>query len=394
MKKHASALALAALLAVPAAHAQVAVNFGGEFEANAYNIDLDNGGEDVRAVQQLLRLAATVKLDDGVQVVTRMNLMDNTWTGDTRSGVTGTDQPFSPDAGDTVSLDLGYLQLPLGPGVLRIGRQESNWANCFVSCDDRRDRIIWVGQIGGFTAGAIYDKRNEGVAAAAPGQDVRAIDDDATGYSVFAVGKLGPVLAGLLYYHLRFDDQFALPALADDELNLVTPYFQGKFGAIEASGAFAWQDHPAFDDEQLGGYLRAGYNFGIAKVDGQVLWTDGYAPNQGWDTFSSLINNSPENDNSPITVARVGPDTLGVAVRGTFNVGQQLKLVGAAGIYDDGDDTTFGGTDTESTFADLQAQYQMTKSTLVWATAGRVNLDTPTGDRDIDGFSLNVKTKF
>lgn len=391
MKKHASALALAALLAVPAAHAQTAVDFSGELEVNGYNLDFDAGGDDTRGLQQLLRLGATVKLDQGVQVVTRMNLMDNRWEGDQRADVVGSpapgdelNTPFSPDAGDVVTLDLGYVQLPMGPGVLRIGRQESNWANCFVSCDDRRDRIIWVGQVGGFTSGVIYDKRAE---------INPSVDDDVTGYSAFAVGKVGPVLAGLLFYHVRYDESFPDPRRADDELNLLSPYFQGKLGGIEASGAFAYQDNPLFDDEQLGAYLRAGFNLGAIKLEGQALWTDGYAPNQGWDTFSSMINNSPENDNSPVSVARVGGDTLGFAARVTGNLNNQLKLVGAAGMYDDGDDTVFG-SDTETTFVDLQAQYQMTKSTLLWATAGRVSLDTPAGDADLTGLSLNVKTKF
>src|SRR5690606_19710884 len=159
MKKHASALAIAALLAAPAAHSAVAVDFNGEFEANAVNLDNDEPGqEDGRGILQLLRLGANIKLDDGVQIVTRMNLSNREWSGD-RSGIDGA---YSPDAADNVTLDLGYLQLPLGPGILRIGRQESNWGNCFVSCDDRRDRIQYVTRLGGTNIGLGYDKRVEG----------------------------------------------------------------------------------------------------------------------------------------------------------------------------------------------------------------------------------------
>lgn len=386
MKKYASALAIAGLLAAPAAHSAAAVDFNGEFEVNAYNVDLDTpGGDDRRALQQLLRLGANVKLDDGVQVVTRMNLSNRTWTGDVGTQAVPSEQ-FSPDAAGNVTLDLGYLQLPLGPGVLRVGRQESNWANCYVSCDDRRDRILYATRLGTTNVGLIYDKRQELTVDG---------DNDFTGYSAYAVGKFGPVLAGLLIYHARFDDAWPNPAQADENLTLVSPYFQGKLAGFTVDGAIGFQ-HQSFADNLKGAYLRAGYDLGVAKVDAQVLWSDGYAPNQGFDTFSSMINNSPENNNSPTSVARVGGDTLGFAARVVGNVTNQVKLVGAAGIYMDGDDATFGSpTDTDMTFLDLQAHYQATKSTLIWATAGRVQVDPDGGSkRDIDGMSLNIRTSF
>lgn len=391
MKKHASALAIAALLAAPAAHSAVAVDFNGEFEANAVNLDNDAPGqEDGRGILQLLRLGANIKLDDGVQIVTRMNLSNREWSGD-RSGIDGA---YSPDAADNVTLDLGYLQLPLGPGILRIGRQESNWGNCFVSCDDRRDRIQYVTRLGGTNIGLGYDKRVEGQFGPGPNTD-----DDLTGYYGFAVGQLGPVVAGLLIYHLRYDDNFPAP-MGDGTVTLVSPYFQTKVAGIDLSGTFAYQNMDPGQgsmDDRLGAYLRAGYDFGVAKVEGQLVWTDGYAPNQGFDSFSSMINNSPENKNSALSVANIGADTIGFAARVYGNVTEQLKLVAAAGVYDDGDavERGYAGRDEKLTFFDLQAHYQVTPSTLIWATAGRVNVDPALGsDTDLTGLSLNVRTTF
>src|SRR5690625_3950435 len=117
MKKYAPALAIAGRLAAPAAHSAAAVDFNGEFEVNAYTVKRDNtppGTGDLSALQQLLRLGANVKLGDGVQVVTRMNLSNNTWRGNAGGG-SDQNQISTQPAGD-VSLDLGYLQLPLGPG--------------------------------------------------------------------------------------------------------------------------------------------------------------------------------------------------------------------------------------------------------------------------------------
>lgn len=397
MKKHASALAIAALLAAPAAHSAVAVDFNGEFEANAVNLDNDEPGqEDGRGILQLLRLGANIKLDDGVQIVTRMNLSNREWSGD-RSGINGA---YSPDAADNVTLDLGYLQLPLGPGILRIGRQESNWGNCFVSCDDRRDRIQYVTRLGGTNIGLGYDKRFEGDFG--PGLNT---DDDQTGYYGFAVGQLGPVVAGLLIYHVRYDDNFTdpitgSPIMGDGTVTLVSPYFQTKVAGIDLSGTFAYQNMDPGQgsmDDRLGAYLRAGYDFGVAKVEGQLVWTDGYAPNQGFDSFSSMINNSPENKNSALSVTNIGADTIGFAARVYGNVTEQLKLVAAAGVYDDGDafERGYWGRDEKLTFFDLQAHYQVTPSTLIWATAGRVNVDPASDpDTDLTGLSLNVRTTF
>lgn len=394
MKKHASALAIAALLAAPAAHSAVAVDFNGEFEANAVNLDNDAPGEkDGRGILQLLRLGANIKLDDGVQIVTRMNLSNREWSGDRfgtdwSGGVNDNSikGDYSPDAADNVTLDLGYLQLPLGPGILRIGRQESNWGNCFVSCDDRRDRIQYVTRLGGTNIGLGYDKRVEGKFGPEPDAD-----DDQTGYYGFAVGQLGPVVAGLLIYHVRYDDNFPDPDMSDGTATLVSPYFQTKVAGIDLSGTFAYQNMDPGQgsmDDPLGAYLRAGYDFGVAKVEGQLVWTDGYAPNQGFDSFSSMINNSPENKNSALSVENIGADTIGFAARVYGNVTEQLKLVAAAGVYDD-------DADDKLTFFDLQAHYQVTPSTLIWATAGRVNVDPASGsDTDLTGLSLNVRTTF
>lgn len=394
MKKHASALAIAALLAAPAAHSAVAVDFNGEFEANAVNLDNDEPGqEDGRGILQLLRLGANIKLDDGVQIVTRMNLSNRQWRGDRPQP--DIDDAYSPDAADNVTLDLGYLQLPLGPGILRIGRQESNWGNCFVSCDDRRDRIQYVTRLGGTNIGLGYDKRFEGRFGPGPNTD-----DDLTGYYGFAVGQLGPVVAGLLIYHVRYDDNFPDPDMSDGTATLVSPYFQTKVAGIDLSGTFAYQNMDPGQgsmDDLLGAYLRAGYDFGVAKVEGQLVWTDGYAPNQGFDSFSSMINNSPENKNSALSVENIGRDTIGFAARVYGNVTEQLKLVAAAGVYDDGDavERGYAGRDEKLTFFDLQAHYQVTPSTLIWATAGRVNVDPASGsDTDLTGLSLNVRTTF
>jgi|SRR5690625_1802059 len=380
MKKYASALAIAGLLAAPAAHSAAAVDFNGEFEVNAFTHKPD-GATRVGALQQLLRLGANIKLDDGVQVVTRMNLSNNYWMG---NGGAGTPGPAANTPSSDVSLDLGYLQLPLGPGVLRVGRQESNWANCFVSCDDRRDRIIYMSKIGTANVGVFYDKVVE----------TGLPKGDASAYAAMAIAPLGPVVGGLLIYHVDFEKNFL-----DMNQTMISPYFQGKIAGFSIDGAlrydvFSGSGSP--DDDAKAAYLRGGYDLGVAKIDGQIVWTkDGGAPNRGFDSFSSMINNDPINNSSPTSIANIGADTIGFAARVSGNVTNELKLIGGLGHYKDGDDVDYG-TDTKMTFLDLQAHYQVTQSTLVWATAGRVKFKhSGSGAKaDDDAFSLNIRTTF
>src|SRR5690625_1160818 len=183
-----------------------------------------------------------------------MNLSNNTWRGNAGGG-SDQNQISTQPAGD-VSLDLGYLQLPLGPGVLRVGRQESNWANCFVSCDDRRDRIIYMSKIGTANVGVFYDKVVE----------TYSPKGDASAYAAMAIAPIGPVVGGLLIYHIDWEKN-----LRNMNQTMISPYFQGKIAGFSIDGAlrydvFSGSGSP--DDDAKAAYLRGGDDLGVAASDG------------------------------------------------------------------------------------------------------------------------------
>ncbi|RFA31435.1 hypothetical protein CAI21_02140 [Alkalilimnicola ehrlichii] len=386
MKKATSALALAALLAAPGIHASQ-VEFGGDLQVTGFTANGEgfaaagqDDWDDYGGFQQLLRLSANFQNEDGVQVVTRMNLANNTWSGHEGTGNVDDNQVAS-QSNNQVSLDLGYVQIPLANGLLRVGRQETSWAHCLVACDERRDRILYSTRVGGFQVNAFYDKASI--------EDVN-VDGDQDNYQLAVIGMLpGNLLGGLLFIHSRYGDDFANPALAGEDVNTITPYIDGNVGGVDLKAAFVFQTFSSdfIDDDRMAAFVRAGYDLGVANIEGQVYWADQYSANSGFDSFSSLINNSPRGNVNPVSFASLDPlgdEVVGFAARVSTEVADGFRLVAAAGLYD------FDALDDDVTFFDLQAHYQLTPSTSTWATFGWAD----DGDEDVIGATLNVRTTF
>ncbi|THB69039.1 MAG: hypothetical protein D6B27_01240, partial [Gammaproteobacteria bacterium] len=152
MKKQLIALAAAAAIA-PAAFAGNA-SFGGDANVEGYalraNTDVTDGTEaDSRGYTNRIRVKGTYKTDGNVSVNTRIILNDSNWTGDNHSeGVQGV---YQNSANDAVAVDYGFIQAPILGWTFRFGRQVANWGNCFLTCDDRRDRILAMKRFGSTT---------------------------------------------------------------------------------------------------------------------------------------------------------------------------------------------------------------------------------------------------
>lgn len=393
MKKFASALALAAIMGAPAAQA-AEFDFGGDFEANAFTIDPETG-DDNAATAYRARLKAHAKTDAGVQLNTRFAISNN-FFGDDRFGIAGTsdDAVFinASDNTSAVTLDYGYLQLPVGGGWnVRVGRQEANWADCFVNCDDRRDRIMALGKVGPVTLVGLYDKFFEG--------DV-AVENDLDLWGGAAIGVTGGWLWSFLAVQFQADDAFAAAAALDD-LVLLSPYVKGKIGPVAVSAAYRYVN-PDVGDDGNSAFIRAGYDLGIVNLEAQGVWVDeAGGVHQGFDSFSSQINNNPIFDRNFVSTALIGRDTVGGAVRASAKFGNQFRVVGSAGLYEGDPD---GAAETELTFYELRGEWLPTANTVLWATVGQLTsegtaVDATTGattafDNDTTAYTLNVKTSF
>ena len=401
MKKVTSALALAALVGTPAA-AMANVEFGGDFDAGYYNTQ--GAGDRMTGFEQRIRLQSTFETDGGVSVNTRLNLTTARWTGDGGGGVQGdVERPFSDDDHRNVELDYGYASVPLAGGMVNVGRMISNWNHGLTATDDRRDQVNYVRPLGGgHTAIAGYQLRVDG----------GATTPENSGSQYFGA-LLGPLAEGVQYGVLAAHYDAAGSGAGDvDGYNirgaqLLAPYIMGQagdFGYTVGAHYLGNSRGTAFTEDTIAGFVKGDFQLSPEfKMEGQVLHAmDGALVAGGYDSYSSLIHNSPDHDNSATRIAALnlggggveaqdGISRTLVATRGTFEM-MDWTFMGAVGYVDYDND---GAGDNEVLFLDAQAHYQLTPSTTVYATTGYADLDEDMGGRDnFFASSVNLNVQF
>lgn len=427
--------ALAALGCVGTAHATITTDVGIDYRATGFYVESESfatapattaGGQVLddeadpddsdNGFAHYLRVKADFKHEEtGVEVHTRVELAGDRWSGDARNYATTADNAFNADNnGDSVRLDLGFVQIPFKFGLLRVGRQEANWNNCFLVCDDRRDRALFLTKLGDVSAFIGYDRR----------QDNATFLNEDNGNQIFPgfvapLGESGWSL-GFLYVHWLNSYSGDLvdtdPALIDTDgdgipdaaapgstgarnayvlsnANIISPYMQGAVGPLDVSFGGNYldngnvnanqtaEDGDYFTDSNYSGYFRIGADVGMFELKAQYVGTwDGGLISPGFDTYSSLINSSPESTANPTSLYQMGrflgregfDESLyigSVAV----NVTDKFALRGAVGFLDIEvpDSASVGGeTSDTSTVYDLQASYQINEAVRTWATLG------------------------
>lgn len=418
--------ALTALGCVTAANAAIKTDIGVDYRATGFYVesesfsatntdpqtdpnDSDNG------FAHYLRVKADFKHEEtGVSVHTRVELAGDRWSGDGRNYNTDSDYAFNGgNDGDNVRLDLGFVQIPFKFGLLRVGRQEANWNNCFLVCDDRRDRAIFLTKLGDVSAFAGYDRR----------QDNASFYNEDNGDMALA-GLVAPLgesdwSLGLLYVHWfnnyngdifvpgnpavdfpgspvdtngdGVPDSYARGVYPISNVNLYSPYMQGKVGPMDVAFGGNWFENgnvnanqtpeggDYFTDDAYSAYFRLGADLGMFELKGQYIGTwDGGLISSGFDTYSSLINSSPESTANPTSLYTMGSqlgregfdESLYIGSIGV-NVTEKFAVRGAVGFLDIEVPDGTGGTDSDtSTVYDLQASYQLNEAVRTWATLG------------------------
>lgn len=419
--------ALAALGCMSVAHAEIETDFGVDYRATGFYVESESFAvEPPRASNgdrlddqtkakdtdtgfaHYLRLKANFKhKETGVVANTRIELAGDRWSGDQR-GYNARGRGFNTDnRGDNVRVDLAFLQIPMKYGLLRVGRQESNWNNCFLVCDDRRDRVIFLTRFGNVSAFIGYDRR----------QDTAGFYSADDGNQIFPgmVAQLSENWSlGFLYVHWlnNYDGNLVDtdPAIIDtnndgipdsaapgsvgarntyvlSNTNLISPYVQGKVGPVDVSFGGNWLDNgnvkanqtpeqgDYFTNDAWSGYFRLGAELGMFELKAQYVGAyDGGLISTGFDTYSSLINSSPESTANPTSLYQMGRDlgrdgfdqTLAIGSV-AVNVTPKFALRGAVGFLDI--DTANNGSDS-STVYDVQASYQLNEAVRTWATLG------------------------
>jgi len=395
----------------------IQTDFGVDYRASGFYVDSNAFDSDAAGFvdsdsgfAQYLRVEADFKHEEtGVQVITRVELSGDRWTGDERQYSPTAQRAFNTsNTGDNVRLDLGFVQIPIGKTLLRVGRQEANWNNCFLVCDDRRDRIFAARGFGPVNAFVIYDRRQDNASFA-------NIDngDQFVGGFVTPLGKTDWKLGALyLYYNNNYDGNLTdYPFLAGstrsqstdipggvtggapyvlDGGSAISPYVTGKIGnvTIEAgtnvffsgnvdNDATPGQDD-FFSDVGWAEYLRVGTKFDRYSLRAQYIGTqDGGLLSTGFDTFTSTINSNPESTANPTSVYSVGR-ALGLknfnqnffVANGSVDLTKKLALGASIGALNVSLPDSSGGQSDTSMVYDLDLSYQYNSVFRTWFTAG------------------------
>ncbi|MCG5534724.1 hypothetical protein [Ectothiorhodospira mobilis] len=414
-----SYLALAGLLAAPAAQA-IDYEFSGDLDVRGFGRTQADGGYQ-NGFEQRIRLRTDIALDDGVSLHAGVNLINDTWRGDASGDVSALaqTQPFTWGRDHrTVTLDYGYVQVPLGDWTLRAGRQIANWNFGMTVGDDRRDRILLMRPAGeGVTFLMGGDQRQKGTLE----------DNKDDGYLVFAgfVGKTSGWSWGALLGHYMGDDE-TLPDgtyelgrfYAPRDGTLVSPWAKGQLGAVEvtAGGHYLGGGDAVFTNDTFGGFLRGGMDATEdLKLDAQYFFSlGGSLIETGFDTFSSMIHSNPRHNATSTYIPALSLSGLGdvsrefedagvadqdfdrhlVATRGTYSLSDEWSLKLAAGwVRYDGVAGDLG-KEEDVTFGDLQMHYQVTPSTRIWATYGYADTADLVARDSLNAFSVNLRTQF
>jgi len=380
-------MALILGLAAPAAQAQALdldYDVGAEYRATAFYVQsdaMDGGGsydsDNDNGLAHLLRVKGTVKdQESGVSLHASIELAGDRWSGDVRDYETTAGRSYNRGSrSDNVRLDQTYVQIPVGDAIARIGRMSASFNNCFLVCDDRRDRVLVMLPTDKLTLISVYDRR----------ADTSSFFNQDNG-DLLAFGGAGKVAgwtAELIYIHWfnNFNGDFSDPAAEGapnpfvlQDLDLFSGRLAGSLGDVvdmtlgatwTANGKADLADNGQFFvGQSWSGYFRIGKELGALSLDTQYVATrDGGLISPGFDTYAGTINNNPDATNSPNSLYRMGGaygledlDEDLIIARVGYQLTPEFDIAFAAGQLS----ISTASADDESMVYDLSVGYQAT----------------------------------
>lgn len=283
------------------------VKIGGDAYVRGYSTkDKTGGGETkTQGLAQLFRVKLDVTTKDKIRVSTRATLSGDRWNGDPAVNApqgTNSDNQYNVNGGNPVRLDYGFIEVPFKNGwVARAGRQTANFSECFNTCDDRRDRLMVMKSYGNYVPVILYDKRREGLT----NQD--GDDSDMYAAALFHVHQVHEW--ALLYAY--FDNSVTGYQLGG--VHNFSPYYKYKgenfkmlavWNWLGAGDSDSWYDNSNSHSMALKGEYRLNNSF---EVGAQMIQSfNGGLIAAGYDTFSFVVNNSPEFNRSNNLLVNIG----------------------------------------------------------------------------------------
>lgn len=169
----------------------------------------------------------------------------------------------------------------------------------FLTSDDRRDRIQVLKIFPSYDVLAlVYDKRSEGTLANGK--------DDLDMYSVNYYGAFGAYKYAMQtgYWSAKNPTTYSL-----DNIKQITPQLTTTFAGLNLDFYYTilWGGSRIYVKKHHATALKLSKDFDIVKVEYQSMLTkDGGLVAGGFDSLSSIINNSPDHNQSSIKLRTIG----------------------------------------------------------------------------------------
>ncbi len=288
----------------------VAISFGAKAETK-FNLSGDayvkglfknsSGNNGTKNFNQFFRLKVDAKADENLSVKSGLVLSGNSWEGDTHStdAVGGTHED-GLGKGDTTRLDHAFIEYNKDGYIGSIGRMAVTSPGGFLTFDDRRDRIQVMKLTPTYDAFVVvFDKRYEGVKT-----NER---DDLNMYSVNYYGNYNQIKYALQSGY--WIQKNPTPGASLDNIKQFTP--QLSLTAMNLNFDFyytiLWGGSTLYKNDHHSVALKLSKDLEMMKVEAQTIITkDGGLVASGFDSLSSIINNSPDHNQSGIKLRSIG----------------------------------------------------------------------------------------
>jgi hypothetical protein len=294
------------------AHAETKLTYSGDAYVRAYfkNTTGDTGNQ---AFNQFFRFNVNAKPDENLTVKVGAILSSDTWEGDNHKNIqaggnaVGGINDDSLGNGSITHLDHAVIEYNKNNWVTSVGRHAVSTPGSFLTSDDRRDRIQVLKIRDNYDVIALaYDKRAEDV--------LTNSNDDLDMYSANYYGAFNSYKYAVQTGYWNSKKYNVLNSAINgvvnlDEVKQFSPQLEGQFLGLDFNFYYTllFGGSAVFKNDHHSAALKLAHDFGFMKVEAQsIVIRNGGLVASGFDTLSSIINNSPDHNQSSIKLKTIG----------------------------------------------------------------------------------------
>ena len=395
------------------AMAETKFNFSGDAYVRFYNINAHNvGTSSTQAFSQFFRLNVDAKPDEHLTIKTGLVLSGDNWNGDSSkpvslsgSSIGGSSIGGTNDNGSGNSsishLDHAQIDYSNDGWITSAGRIAVSSPGNFLTSDDRRDRIQVLKIFPSYDVLAfVYDKRATG--------SITDKKDDLDMYSVNYYGSWNQFKYAFQTGYWRTKKFNSLGTnlyngvVNLDNIKQITPQLSTTLLGVNADLYYTilWGGTAYYKDDHHSMALKLSKDLEVLNVEYETIVTrDGGLIAGGFDTLSSIINNSMDHNVSQTNIRNIG---FGLGNKNADEYVSMLKFSkkfnndltvslggGYAKLYVWSLTNAFTARTEKNTVLDATAKYDFSKSLALNAKYGKFF-----GDNKDHAGSLSLNANF